>query len=281
MADCAALYHILEHVRRPGCVTAHSFIQDQRRRQRQSCGLVNTQQTLLWELNRLNTSPPPPLPGRLCEALIWLFALAYVAFIGLYVVLFGLSKGSDVGWAWLSAIFIQFGQEIFISGTLQVLMIRTIIPRWLAPVVAKLQSDDPMMPRGGKLRVRIVGAFQGEEKRDLELREVAAQQIYANGQFPNVSGEELALSFGLSAKHWNNLNQRDSVPNITTSPSKYALPRLLQPSILSEAAFESANSDNDAGDIQGDSEDAASTTADNDDEMEAATAFILCIIDDV
>jgi hypothetical protein len=242
---------------------------------------LNTQQTLLWKLNQLNTSPPPPLPGRLCEALIWLFALAYVAFIGLYVVLFGLSKGSDVGWAWLSAIFITFLEEIFISGTLQVLMIRTIIPRWLAPVVVKLQSDDPHIPTDGKLRVRIVGAFQGEEKRDLELREVAAQQIYASGQFPNVSGEELALSFGLSAKRWKNLNQRDSVPNITTSPSKYALPRLLQPSILSEAAFESANSDNDAGDIQGDSEDAASTTADNDDEMEAATAFMLCIIDDV
>jgi hypothetical protein len=66
------------------------------------------------------------------------------------------------------------------------------------------------------------------------------------------------------------------VPNITTSPSKYALPRLLQPSIFSEAAFESANSDNDAGDIQGDSDDAANT--DNDDEM---VAWLLCIIDDV
>jgi len=156
---------------------------------------------VLYSLNKLKTLAPPPLPGRWCAALVWLFALAYVGFMGLFVVLFGIRRGEGVSWSWITTVLIQVGKELFISGPMTVLLVNTFVPRYIRPIVSKIQAQDPMPDmdhRRGKLRVRVANAF----KRDVEVRLAAAKSLVASNEFEHIPCEHIATIFGVPAKRW-------------------------------------------------------------------------------
>ena len=82
-----------------------------------------------------------------------------------------------------------------------VLMMNTLVPRFIAPIVQKIQEDDPMPDlegRKGKLRVRIARAY----KRDEEVRLAAALALIASKDFDYIPSENVATVFGVSAQRW-------------------------------------------------------------------------------
>jgi hypothetical protein len=155
-------------------------------------------QQILYGLNELKTLAPPPLPGRWCEVLVWVFALAYVGFMGLFVVLFGIRRGEGASWSWMGTVAIQVGKEILISGPLQVFFINTMVPRFMAPIIESLHSEDPLVLREGALSVRIANAFH----RDMELRAAAATLLCKGGEFNYIAAEKLAAKLGVDSKRW-------------------------------------------------------------------------------
>jgi hypothetical protein len=158
--------------------------------------------------------------------LVWVFALAYVGFMGLFVVLFGIRRGEGASWSWMATCVIQVGKEILVSGPLTVFFVNTMVPRFMAPIIKLLQSTDPMVPHEGALSVRIVDAFH----RDIELRAAAAKLLVEGGEFGHIEAEKLATKLGVDRKRWLeetreereaaeaaelDLKHRDSAPKIT------------------------------------------------------------------
>jgi hypothetical protein len=198
-------------------------------------GEMSGVQRVLFGLNQLKTRAPRPLPGKWCEALVWGFALAYITFMGLFVVLFGMRKGESVSNAWLLAVCLAVGQELLVSSTIQVLILNTLVPRFIvAPVLATLRAGErAAAARGGggaqaemaravapvaarsergaaeaeasqALRVRIALAL----KRDLEVRCAAARQMHeakflmGGDEFAELEDGELCEMFGIDKRRW-------------------------------------------------------------------------------
>jgi hypothetical protein len=96
----------------------------------------------LYSLNQLKVQAPPPLPAVWCTTLVWVITVVYISFIALYVVLFGMRRGSGLSWRWFSTVLTQVLQEIFVSGPLQIWAVRTVIPRLLSADISRLQLKE-------------------------------------------------------------------------------------------------------------------------------------------
>jgi len=95
---------------------------------------------LLYRINQLNTKTPRPLPGKWSETMVWAFAITYVAVSGAFVVSFCLMRGQDITVSWFASIAIELVAEVFIAIPLQIFVLNTLIPRYMGPVVLKMQE---------------------------------------------------------------------------------------------------------------------------------------------
>jgi hypothetical protein len=169
-------------------------------------------QKIMYKLNALKSGAPKPLPGKWCEALVWLFAITYLVFMGMFVVLFGLRKGESVSQSWLLTCLLSLGQQLLISGPLNVLFLNLLIPRYIVgPVVKRLQQVESSeskrgsleVEKGENLRVRIATAL----RRDIAVRVTAATLLYQDQRLfddfrHRVPGTELARRFGVRPNLW-------------------------------------------------------------------------------
>jgi calmodulin len=105
-------------------------------------GSMKPHQRLLFELNRDLISPPPALPADWCITMIWLLIFFYLSFVTIFVVLFSFRRRSEVSWAWLAAGLTQVINEVLITGPVQVLFVRTIVPKYLNPKIAPLKKQE-------------------------------------------------------------------------------------------------------------------------------------------